>query len=366
MKQLMNTSLLYNEAIELLKQLIRTPSFSKEEHATADILYHFLLHKEVTPLRYKNNVWAKNKFFNPQKPTLLLNSHHDTVKPHEAYLFSPFEPVEKDGKLYGLGSNDAGGCLVALLATFIFYYNEPHLNYNLIFAASAEEEISGSNGIEALLPQLPAIDCGIVGEPTCMNMAIAEKGLLVLDCKAIGKAGHAAREEGINAIDIAINDIDKLKQYCFEKISPLLGKVKWSVTIIHAGTQHNVIPHECLFTIDVRINELYTLEEIIDIFKNKCTSIVQPRSMRLRSTSIALTHPLVQSGLQLGKKYFGSPTTSDKALMNFPTLKMGPGNSARSHTANEFIYLEEIQKGIEEYIQLLQPLLLNESMANSF
>jgi acetylornithine deacetylase len=348
---------LFADAIGLLKKLISTPSFSKEEDNTAEIIEHFLESKNIIPHSYLNNIWAKNKYFDESKPTILLNSHHDTVKPNKAYTLDPFTPVEKDGKLYGLGSNDAGGCLVSLIATFIYYYNEPNLNYNLVIAASAEEEISGHNGVEILLPRLPKIDFGIVGEPTLMNMAVAEKGLLVLDCTTHGKAGHAAREEGDNAIYKALKDIEWFRTHTYEKVSDLLGPMKMSVTIINAGSQHNVVPHECKFTVDVRVNELYTFEEVLGVIAANTSCDVQPRSSRLRSTAIALDHPLIKAGVALGRTYYGSPTTSDKALMNFSTLKMGPGDSARSHTADEFIYIEEIRNGIDLYIQLLDKIL---------
>ncbi len=348
---------LFADAVGLLKKLISTPSFSKEEDNTAEIIEHFLESKNIIPHSYLNNIWAKNKYFDESKPTILLNSHHDTVKPNKAYTLDPFTPVEKDGKLYGLGSNDAGGCLVSLIATFIYYYNEPNLNYNLVIAASAEEEISGHNGVEILLPRLPKIDFGIVGEPTLMNMAVAEKGLLVLDCTTHGKAGHAAREEGDNAIYKALKDIEWFRTHTYEKVSDLLGPMKMSVTIINAGSQHNVVPHECKFTVDVRVNELYTFEEVLGVIAANTSCDVQPRSSRLRSTAIALDHPLIKAGVALGRTYYGSPTTSDKALMNFSTLKMGPGDSARSHTADEFIYIDEIRNGIDLYIQLLDKIL---------
>lgn len=345
-------------AIDLLKKLISTPSFSKEEGNTAKLLNNFLEEKGITTHCYLNNIWATNKFFDESKPTIILNSHHDTVKPNKAYTLNPLSPIEKDGKLYGLGSNDAGGSLVSLIATFIHYYKQENLKYNLVIAASAEEEISGHNGIEILLPRLPKIDFGIVGEPTLMNMAVAEKGLLVLDCTTHGRAGHAAREEGDNAIYKALKDIEWFRTYKYDKVSDLLGPMKMSVTIINAGSQHNVVPSECKFTVDVRVNELYTLKEVIDIIKSNVSCDVQPRSSRLRSTSIAIDHPLVKAGVELGRTYYGSPTTSDKALMNFPTLKMGPGDSARSHTADEFIYIDEIRTGIEMYIKLLDKILL--------
>ena len=360
---------LYTDALQLLKTLIFTPSFSKEEDKTADVIENFLQAKNIESARLLNNIWTKNKFFDKEKPTILLNSHHDTVRPNKAYTLDPFLPLEKDGKLFGLGSNDAGGCLVSLIAAFVHFYDRPDLTYNLVLAATAEEEISGTNGIEALLddPQfsfetnhLHTFEgwSGIVGEPTQMNMAIAEKGLLVLDCIARGKAGHAAREEGVNAIYNAMRDISWFSSYRFDKVSELLGAVKMSVTIINAGAQHNVVPHECRFTVDVRVNELYDFEEVLEIISNNVECDVLPRSMRLRSTKIALDHPLVQAGISLGKCYYGSPTTSDKALMPFPALKIGPGDSARSHTADEFIFVDEIREGIELYVELLQSVIL--------
>jgi acetylornithine deacetylase len=344
---------LFTDAFGLLKKLIATPSLSKEEEETAEIIQMFLESRGVVTHQYLNNIWAKNKYFDAAKPTIILNSHHDTVKPNKAYTLNPFEPIEKDGKLFGLGSNDAGGCLVSLIATFLHYHKQENLKYNIIVAATAEEEISGPNGVEILLPRLPKIDFGIVGEPTLMNMALAEKGLLVLDCIAHGKPGHAAREEGDNALYKAVKDIEWFMNYKFDKVSDLLGPMKMSVTIINAGSQHNVVPSECKFTVDVRVNELYTFEEVLETIKANVVSDVIPRSCRLRSTSIAVEHPLIQSGLSLGRTYYGSPTTSDKALMSFPTLKMGPGDSARSHTADEFIYVDEIKNGIDLYIQLL-------------
>ena len=348
--------MLHEDAINLLKKLIATPSLSKEEDETAEIIQHFLESKTVVTHQYLNNIWAKNKYFDESKPTILLNSHHDTVKPNKAYTLNPFEPIEKDGKLFGLGSNDAGGSLVSLIAVFIYFYPQQNLKYNFIIAATAEEEISGPNGVEILLPRLPKIDFGIVGEPTLMNMALAEKGLLVLDCIAHGVPGHAAREEGENALYKAVKDIEWFKNYRFDKVSELLGPMKMSVKIINTGSQHNVVPSECKFTVDVRVNELYTFEEVLEIVRKNVVSDVIPRSCRLRSTSIPKEHPIIQSGIQLGRKYYGSPTTSDKALMNFPALKMGPGDSARSHTADEFIYTAEIKNGIDLYIQLLKTL----------
>ena len=347
-------SILQNEAVELLKELISIPSFSKEEDQTAGILCRFIGTKGIVHTRVGNNVFALNKHFDDKKPTILLNSHHDTVKPNPQYTRNPFTPEIEDGKLFGLGSNDAGGCLVSLIATFLHFYEKPDLRYNIILAATAEEEISGSGGIEYTLPYLPAINCAIVGEPTQMQIAVAERGLMVLDCISHGKAGHAARNEGENAIYNAIRDIEWFRNYKLLKISDLLGPSKMSVTVIETENKaHNMVPSQCKFVVDTRINELYSFEEVIDIIKANVQCEVTPRSTRLRSTSIAIDHPLVIAGINLGRTYYGSPTTSDKALMPFPTLKIGPGDSARSHTADEYIYIDEIKNGIELYIQLL-------------
>ncbi len=351
-------TILQTEALALLKQLIATPSFSKEEDNTADIIEEFLERKGVKTRVHLNNIWATNKFYDESKPSILLNSHHDTVKPNKGYTLDPFKPVENDGKLFGLGSNDAGGPLVSLIACFLYYYSKTDLKYNLVIAATAEEEISGSNGVESLLPHLGKIDCAIVGEPTEMQMAVAERGLMVLDCVSKGKAGHAARNEGENAIYKALKDIEWLMSCRFPKVSDLLGPVKISITVIETENKaHNVVPAECKFVVDVRVNELYTFEEVFNKIKENVQSEIRARSFRLRSSSIAVDHPLVKSGIELGRTYYGSPTTSDKALMSFPALKMGPGDSARSHTADEYIYIDEVTKGIELYIQLLGKIL---------
>ncbi len=350
-----NTSVLQKDAIDLLKKLIAIPSFSKEEDKTALALTQFFADRNIKVNTIKNNIWATNLHFDANKPSILLNSHHDTVKPNKGYTNEPFSPIEKEGKLYGLGANDAGGCLVSLIACFLHFYAMPNLGYNIIFVASAEEEISGHDGIELVLPQIPTIDFGIVGEPTKMEMAIAERGLLVLDVVATGKAGHAAREEGENAIYKILADIEWFKNYQFEKVSDLLGKVKMTVTVIDTDNkQHNVVPSTCKMVVDVRVNELYSFEEVLKTIQENVKGEVKPRSVRMRSTSIALDHVLVKAGKDLGKGHYGSVTTSDKALMPFATLKMGPGDSARSHTADEFIYIKEIEEGIVDYIQLLE------------
>lgn len=352
-----NISILQDEAIDLLKKLIATPSFSKEEDNSSAVIKGFLMQHGVVAEQHLYNVWVKNKHYDANKPAILLNSHHDTVKPNKGYTLDPFSPIEKDGKLFGLGSNDAGGSLVSLIAAFLYFYEKENLKYNIILAATAEEEISGYNGIEALLSRLGKIDFGIVGEPTQMNMAVAEKGLMVLDCIATGRAGHAAREEGNNAITKAIQDIEWFSSYRFDKVSDLLGPVKMSVTVIETDNKaHNVVPSSCKFVVDCRVNELYTFEEMLDVIKANVQCEVKPRSTRLRSSSIVLNHPVIEAGLKLGRTYYGSPTTSDKALMPFPALKMGPGDSARSHTADEFIYTDEIKNGIDLYIQLINQL----------
>jgi acetylornithine deacetylase len=347
--------ILYMEALELLKQLIATQSFSREEQGTALIIRQFLEQHGVAVSVEGNNVYARSKYFKEGRPTLLLNSHHDTVRPNRGYTRNPFAPDVEDGKLYGLGSNDAGGCLVSLIAAFIFFYNRNDLPFNMVLAASAEEEISGIHGIEMLLPLLGKIDCAIVGEPTIFQMAVAERGLMVLDCTAYGVAGHAARNEGDNALYIALEDIAIIRDFNFEKVSPLLGETRMAVTVIETDNkQHNVVPPICRFVTDVRVNEMYSFEEVLDLLQSKLRSKVLPRSTRLKSTSIAMDHPLVKAGLLMGCTSYGSPTTSDKALMSFPALKIGPGDSARSHMADEFIYVDEINKGIQQYIGLIE------------
>lgn len=352
-----NTTDLSNNAIALLKKLIALPSFSREEQDTAAIIQQFFQSRGIETRRLINNIWVRNRHYDKKKPTILLNSHHDTVRPNELYTLNPFIPLEKEGKLYGLGSNDAGASLVSLAAIFLHYYNQKDLKYNLVFAASAEEEISGKNGIEVLLPELGEIDCAIVGEPTEMQMAIAEKGLMVLDCTAIGKAGHAAGNEGENAIYKAFKDIQWFESFQFPKCSDLLGPVKMSVTMIQSGTQHNVVPDTCNFCVDVRLNDCYTHEELLGIVELHVSALVVARSMRLRSTAIATDHPLVRAGTSIGLDNYGSSTLSDKALMPFPALKLGPGNSARSHTADEYVHLDEIRDGIAIYINLLSKIL---------
>lgn len=345
------------ESTELLQQLISTSSYSREESGTADLIVAFFSKNQVPVERLHNNVWAYNKYYDPEKPTILLNSHHDTVKPNPGYTRDPFAPAVEDGKLYGLGSNDAGGCLVSLIATFLHYYNQPNLNYNLCLLASAEEEVSGSNGVEEAIKHLKAISFAIVGEPTLLDLAIAEKGLMVLDCESIGISGHAAREEGGNAIYKAMDDIAWFRNYRFEKESNYLGPVKMSVTLIQAGSQHNVVPASCTFVVDVRTTDVYSNAEVLAIIESHVQSNVKARSTRLNSSRIAMEHPIVQSGLALGRAVYGSPTMSDQALIPYPSIKVGPGDSARSHTADEFIFVQEIEDGIHFYIKILAGLL---------
>jgi acetylornithine deacetylase/succinyl-diaminopimelate desuccinylase-like protein len=350
------SDILIKESLELLQQLIRIPSFSREEDQTAEVIALFLEAHDVQVNRSGNNVWAVNAYFDSSKPTILLNSHHDTVKPNSGYTRDPFKAEVMDGKLYGLGSNDAGGSLVSLIAAFLNFHNQQNLKYNLVLAATAEEEISGKGGIESIWSLLPSIDFAIVGEPTLCQMAIAEKGLMVLDCLAKGKAGHAAHDKGDNAIYKAWNDIDWFRSYRFPKISETLGEVTMTVTVIEAGKQHNVIPAECRFTVDVRVTDLYTLEEVLDEILNHVSSEVIPRSVRMKPSGISLDHPLAKAASKLGINCYGSPTTSDQALIPVPSIKIGPGNSTRSHIADEYIYVDEVRLGIETYIRLIENL----------
>lgn len=340
--------------IILLQQLIAIPSFSKEEGGTADVLVAFMEPNNCVVQRKGNNVWVKNKYFDEQKLTLLLNSHHDTVKPNNAYTRNPFEASLEGDKLYGLGSNDAGGPLVALLAAFLHFNERGDLPFNIIYAATAEEEISGKYGVESILTELGNVQLAIVGEPTLMKMAVAERGLLVLDCKVKGKAGHAARNEGINAIYEAVQDIEWFRTFRFEKTSEWLGAVSMNVTMINAGTAHNQVPAECNFVVDVRLNDCYTHEEVLAIIRQHVKCEVKERSTRIKPSVIELTHPMVLAAKSLGIGLYGSPTTSDMALMPWKCVKIGPGDSARSHSADEFIYISEIESGINTYIQLIE------------
>lgn len=346
-----------NEYIQLLQSLIQTQSFSGEEQGTANLLSEFLRAKGISFQQQDNNIWAKNKYYDESKPTILLNSHHDTVKPNKAYTRDPFDGAIVDGTLYGLGSNDAGGCLVSLIATFCHFYHQENLKYNLLLAATAEEENSGDKGIRSILNLLPKIDFAIVGEPTQMNMAIAEKGLLVIDAKAKGVSGHAAHYNTVNPILVALRDIQKLEPYKFEKVSEQLGEVKVSVTQINAGAQHNVVPAECSYVIDCRVTEQYTLQEVFEQLNTITESELKPRSFKNNSSGIDENHPIVQAGKAMGKSVYGSPTLSDQAALSCPSLKMGPGDSTRSHQANEFIHIHEIENGIKDYIKLLTTIL---------
>lgn len=353
-------------AIDLLKQLIATPSFSKEEDQTAAIIFDYLIKIGAEPKRIGNNVYALSKAFDPTKPSVLLNSHHDTVKPNPSYTRDPYEPRIEGDKLFGLGSNDAGGCLVSLLASFHYLFEVKNLKYNLIYLASAEEEISGRGGVEMVFSQPKEVfpfgqhsdDFAIVGEPTLLAMAVAERGLLVVDAVCHGRTGHAARNEGDNALIKALKDLIWVHNFRFEKVSKFLGSVKMTPTIINTENQaHNVVPSSCTYTLDIRVNELYSFEEVLQVLKENLQAEFKPRSTRLKSSMIPLDHPIVAAGRKLGASYYGSPTTSDKALIPVPALKIGPGDSARSHTADEFIHVSEIEEGIEGYIILLSKIL---------
>lgn len=345
---------LTQRAIELLKNLIETPSFSSEEDKTALLLEQWFQEFQIPYKRTKNNVWATNQFFDDKKPNLLLNSHHDTVKPNNGYTKDPFKAIVEDDKLYGLGSNDAGGCLVSLIATFTHFYHQENLNYNLVIVASAEEESSGKDGLNSMLPIIPKIDVAIVGEPTLMNLAIAEKGLVVFDAKVKGTPSHAAHPNTDNSIYNTIEVLEWFKNLQFEKSSETLGDVKATVTQIKAGKQHNAVPSEVELVIDVRVNDKYTNQEIADFFQKEapCDSII-PRGLNLNSSSISKDHELVQAGISLGRTTYGSPTLSDQSVLSCQSVKLGPGDSTRSHTADEFIYLNEIEEGIQIYIDLL-------------
>lgn len=343
---------LKEEAIELLCNLIETQSFSGEEDKTADLIVQFLENHGAKAFRQDNNVWSIREDFDPNRKTILLNSHHDTVKFGNNWTSDPLKATLEGDKLTGLGSNDAGASAVSLLATYL-YFLDKQIDFNLIVAITAEEENSGQKNVGSILPILPKIDLGIVGEPTQMDMAIAERGLVVLECEAKGKTGHAARNEGVNAIYEAMQDLEWFRTYQFEKVSAMLGPVKMTVTQIEAGKQHNVVPDSCRFVVDVRVNEMYSNQEVVEEIFQHVKSEVKPRSLRLNSSRIDINHPIVQKGISLGCKTYGSPTLSDMAMMNFETVKMGPGDSARSHTPNEYIYLSEIRNGIDRYIQLL-------------
>lgn len=349
---------LTTEAIQLLKTLIETPSFSSEEDQTAMHIEQWFQNENIPYKRTHNNVWSINTHFDESKPTLLLNSHHDTVKPNNGYTKDPFKAIVDDGKLYGLGSNDAGGCLVSLLATFAYFHNKKDLNYNLVIVASAEEESSGDKGLNSMLSIIPKVDVAIVGEPTLMNLAVAEKGLVVFDAVVKGTPSHAAHPNDNNAIYNTISVLEWFKNYRFEKSSEVLGEVKMTVTQINAGKQHNAVPADVKLVVDVRVNDKYSNQEIVEILKKEapCDSII-PRSTKLNSSSIPIDHPLVIAGVEIGRSTYGSPTLSDQAVLSCPSLKLGPGDSTRSHSADEFIYLNEIEEGIKIYIELLERVL---------
>lgn len=349
---------LTTEAIALLKLLIETQSFSSEEDNTALLIENWFTTHQIPFKRNKNNVWATNKHFDEKKPTLLLNSHHDTVKPNNGYTKDPLKAIVENGKLYGLGSNDAGGCLVSLIATFTYFYDKKNLSYNLVIVASAEEESSGPDGLNSMLSIIPNVDVAIVGEPTLMNLAIAEKGLVVFDAKVKGTASHAAHPNTNNSIYNTIDVLKWFQDFKFEKKSPVLGDVKMTVTQINAGKQHNAVPSEVELVIDVRVNDKYSNQEIADILaKNSPCSSIEARSLRLNSSSIPIHHDLIKAGIELGRDTYGSPTLSDQSVLTCPSLKLGPGDSTRSHTADEFIYLAEIEEGIAIYIELLNNVL---------
>ena len=346
-----------DKALNLLIELIEIPSFSKEEERTADLLEGFLISEQIEVHRENNNIWAFNREFDPGKPSILLNSHHDTVKPNKGYTRDPHKAEIIDDKLYGLGSNDAGGALIGLISTFLHFHDRKDMKYNLILLASAEEENSGELGIRSVIPKLPEIDFAIVGEPTKMDLAIAEKGLLVLDCYARGTAGHAAHVREDYAIYKAMDAISWFESFKFEKVSEMLNDTKMTVTQIEAGNQHNVVPSVCHFVVDIRVNDHYSNQEVLDIVRKHVKVEVEPRSVRLNSSSIPRDHAIVRAGKKLGRALYGSPTLSDQSNLTCPSLKLGPGDSLRSHTADEFIRVSEVREGIDLYIELLEEIL---------
>ena len=347
------------EAIALLKKLIETPSFSSEEDKTALLIENWFKDHQIPFQRDRNNIWAVNKYFDKSKPTLLLNSHHDTVKPNSAYTKNPFEAIVENGKLYGLGSNDAGGCLVSLMATFTYFFHQENLKYNLVMVASAEEESSGEFGLNSMLSIIPKIDVAIVGEPTLMNLAIAEKGLVVFDAVVEGIASHAAHPNNDNPIYKMTDVLRWFRDFTFDKTSETLGDVEMTVTQINAGKQHNVVPAHVDLVIDVRVNDSYSNQEIAQILQENapCSKII-PRSLRLNSSSISSKHELVKAGISIGRKTYGSPTLSDQSVLSCQSLKLGPGDSTRSHSADEFIYIAEIEEGIAIYVELLNRVII--------
>ncbi|MFY0598388.1 MAG: M20 family metallo-hydrolase [Cyclobacteriaceae bacterium] len=352
-----NFDQIHKEALNFLSKLIETPSLSKEEDETADLLESYLKKNDVETFRKGNNVWARNRFYDSSKQSIILNSHHDTVKPNKGYTKDPYKAEIQDGKLFGLGSNDAGGALVSLMFTFLYLHDQEDLNYNLVFAGTAEEEISGHGGVTSILREIENISFGIVGEPTEMEMAVAEKGLMVLDCVSTGESGHAARNEGVNAIYKSLKDIEWFKSFSFPEESDHLGPVKMSVTMIESGYQHNVVPDTCKFVVDVRGTDAYSNEEMLAIIRSHVDCEVKERSVRLQPSFVPEGHVLLEVAKELDINMFGSPTLSDQALMKFPTVKIGPGLSARSHSADEFIYVEEIKDGINGYLAILNKIL---------
>jgi len=349
--------LLITNAIKLLKDLITMESFSFNEDKSADRIENWFKSYDIDFIRNNNNIYAFNKCFDHSKPTILLNSHHDTVKPNKGYTNDPFESKVENGKLYGLGSNDAGGALVSLIAVFTYLYSKENLKYNLVILASAEEESSGNNGIASIIPLLPEIDFAIIGEPTLMKMAIAEKGLIVFDLKVKGTSSHAAHVNHDNPIINSIDILNWINNLYFEKKSNLLGTVKTTVTQINSGNQHNVVPSELVLVLDVRVNECYTNKEIFELLKVSAPCEIKPRSLNLNSSFISIDHPIVKGGSIINIEKYGSPTLSDQSKINFPSIKIGPGDSTRSHTANEFIYLNEIKKAIPKYLDLLNTII---------
>lgn len=355
---MMTIESLVQSAIELLKDLIEIPSFSSEEDSNAERLEQWFIFHNIPYKRHKNNIWAISKSFQDSKPTLLLNSHHDTVKPNSGYTKNPFEAHIEDGKIYGLGSNDAGGCLVSLLATFTYFYHYDSLNYNLVFVASAEEESSGPNGLNSMLKIIPKIDVAIVGEPTQMQLAVSEKGLVVFDIEVFGTPSHSAHPNSDNVLYKAIPVMQWIRDFKFEKTSETLGEVKMTLTQINAGQQHNAVPARLSMVVDVRVNDCYSNQEIVKIITDHLPNVsVTPRSTHLNSSSISMLHPLVLAGISLDRKTYGSPTLSDQSVLSCPSLKLGPGDSTRSHTADEYIYIKEIEEGIGLYIQILNKIL---------
>jgi len=354
------SNLLFSESVSLLQRLIKTPSFSGQESDAADSIQQYLASYSIKCKRKGNNLWCFNKYYNASAPTILLNSHIDTVRPNDGYTNDPFCPEISHGRLYGLGSNDAGGCLVSLIATFLHFYSYQGLGFNICLAATAEEENSGQNGIKSILPLLGDLTVAIVGEPTLLQMAIAEKGNLVIDCTSAGRPGHAARDEGVNAIYNAMKDMDWFRTYQFEQQGEGLPPVKMTVTTIKAGMQHNIVPGKCEFTVDIRNDDTYPHEHILNTIKNNISSQFSVRPGSLGASSVPFDHPLVKTGIAIGCKTYSSPTTSDQAWLSIPSVKIGPGDSARSHSADEYINLEEIKKGIDLYIKLLDnlPLML--------